>query len=252
MDEHGTDKLLAELFKRNAPVVDEPTLRERLAARLSHGRRRSRRNRTVRAVALGFASVVLIGAAAFGVYSAVDYFESRPQFVFTDLMPGPGDSSAGSGMGNRPLLARVSPVMGTAVLEQVKSEGTSGPGSDADGIHRVRGRVEVYRLNMSQPAIDGTMEIISELTARQDGGTDVQGSWVLRSGEGAWECLSWQGIMTADGTEQFYLGTASGTGGFEGLTLLLQWHVVEDVGSPATGELSSEPVIVSGWIQSTK
>jgi hypothetical protein len=251
MEEHRTDKLLGELFKRNAPSVNEPTLRERITARLLRRRRRSRRNRTVRAVALGFACIVLAGAAAFGVYTAVNHFQAPPQFVFTDVAPAPGDTSAGSGTGNGPLLARVSPVMGTAILEQVKSEGGRDTGSGAGGTDWVRGRVEIYRLSMSQPAINGTMEIASDLASRLDGGTDIAGSWVLSTPQGAWECLSWRGIQTTDGTE-FCFGTASGTGGFEGLTLLLQWHVVRNAATSATGELSSEPVALSGWIQSAQ
>ncbi len=242
MDERETDKLLAELFKRNAPSVNEPALRERLTARLWRRRRRSRRNRTARAVALGFASVVLVGAAAFGAYVAVNHFQSQPRLVFTDLNLAPGG----------PLLARVSPVMGTAVLEQVKSEGTSDPGDGADGIHRLRGRVEVYRLSMSQPVVNGTMEISSNLATRPDGSTDIEGSWVLRTDQGAWECPSWRGSLTANDAEQFYFGNASGTGGFGGLTLLLQWHVAKNQGSSASGAGSSEPIAVSGWIQSTK
>jgi hypothetical protein len=252
MEEHRTDKLLGELFKRNAPSVNEPTLRERISARLSRRRRRSRRNRTVRAIALGFACIVLAGAAAFGVHTVVDHSQSQSQFVFTDVAPVPGDSSSGYGTASGPLLARVSPVMGTAALEQVKSEGTRDPGSGVGGTDRVRGRVEVYRLSMSQPALDGTMEITTSLATRRDGNTDVEGSWVLRTSQGDWECSFWKGTLLANRVEQFYFGTASGTGGFEGLTLLLQWHVVKDAGSPATAEPSSQPIAVSGWIQSAK
>ena len=165
MGERETDKLLAELFKRNAPSVNEQALSERITARLRPRRRRRRRNRIARAVALGFASIVLVGAAAFGAYTAVDHFQRQPRLVFTDLNRGPGG----------PLLARVSPVMGTAVLEQVKNEGTSDPGNAADGIHRVRDRVEVYRLSMSQPLVTGTMEIRSNLATRPDGSTDIDG-----------------------------------------------------------------------------
>ncbi len=252
MGERETDKLLSELFKRNAPSVNEPALSERISAKLWRGRRRRHRNRVARAVALGFAAVVLAGAAAFGTYTAVDRFQSQPGLVFTDIGPAPGDTSVASGSSSRPLLARVSPVMGTAVLEQVKSEGTSDPPNGADGDRQVRGRVEVYRLNMSQPAIDGTMEITSDLTARPDGGTEITGSWVLRTDQGAWEGSSWGGSLTAEGGEQFYFGTATGTGGFAGLTLLLQWHVADNQGPPATGAGSSEPIAVSGWIQPAK
>ena len=183
---------------------------------------------------------------------AVNHFQSHPRLVFTVLNLAPVDTSVGSGTNSRPLLARVSPVTGTAVLEQVKSEGISDPGNVAGGTQRVRGRVEVYRLSMSQPAVNGTMEISSNLATRPDGGTDIEGSWVLSTDHGTWECLSWKGSLTADGAEQFYFGNASGTGGFEGLTLLLQWHVVENQGSSSTGAGSFEPIAVSGWIQSAK
>jgi hypothetical protein len=231
MGERETDKLLAELFKRNAPSVNEPALRDRITTRLSRRRGRGRRNRVARAVALGFASLVVIGVAAIGAYTVVDHLQSEPQFVFTDLPAAPSDASSGSSTGGRPLLARVSPVVGTAVLEQVKSQGTLDPAGGAGGADRVRGRVEIYRLSTSQLAINGTMEITAGLTTRQDGNTDVEGSWVLRTGQGVWECPFWRGTLLANGTEQFYFGTASGSGGFEGLTLLLQWHVVKDAGS---------------------
>jgi hypothetical protein len=252
MGDRETDKLLAELFKRNAPAVNEPALSERISAKLWRRRRRRRRNRVAQAVALGFASVALVAAAAFGAYTAVAHFQSQPRFVFTDFSAAPGDASEGAGTNTGPLLARVSPVMGTAVLEQVKSEGISDPGNGADGIGGVRGRVEVYRLSMSQPAINGTVEITSNLSARPDGGTDSEASWVLRTSQGAWECSSWKGSLNAGGTEQFYFGTASGSGGFQGLTLLLQWHLVKNRGSSATGAGSSEPIAVSGWIQPAK
>ncbi len=242
MGERETDKLLADLFKGNAPSVNEQALSERITARLRPRRRKRRRNRIARAVALGFASIVLVGAAALGAYTAVDHFQRQPRLVFTDLNRGPGG----------PLLARVSPVMGTAVLEQVKNEGTSDPGNAADGIHRVRDRVEVYRLSMSQPLVTGTMEIRSNLATRPDGSTDIEGSWVLHTDQGVWECPSWKGSLTANDSEQFYFGNASGAGGLEGLTLLLQWHVAKNRGSSAIGAESSEPIAVSGWIQSTK
>jgi hypothetical protein len=215
-------------------------------------RRKSRRNRTVKAIAVGFASIVLAGAAALGAYEAVDHFQSQPSLLFTDLAPTPGDVAAGWGTDNPSGLARVAPVMGTAVLEQVKDEGTSDPGSGADGIHWVRGRVEVYRLSMSQPLVSGTVEITSDLATRLDGSKQVQGSWILRTGQGAWEGSLWRGIVSADGADQFYLGKATGAGGLEGLVLLLQWHVVQTPGSAPTGEGSSESIAVSGWIQSVK
>jgi hypothetical protein len=252
MGERDTDTLLAELFRRNAPSVDERALSERISARLWRRRRRKRRNRIVRSVALGFASLVLAGAVAFGAYTAVDHSRSHARLVFSDLNLAPAGPSVGTGVNPRPLLARVSPVVGTAVLEQVKSEGTSDPGNDGDGIHRVRGRVDVYRLTMSQPAMNGTMEITYTLVTRPDGSAITTGSWVLRTTQGTWENSSWNGSLPANGGEQFYFGDATGTGGFEGLTLLLQWHVADNQGSPATRARSSGPVAVSGWIQSAK
>jgi hypothetical protein len=252
MAERETDRLLGTLFKRNAPLVNEPALRERISARLWHRRRRRRRNRIARAVAVGLASVALVGAAAFGVYQAVSRSANQPGLVFTDLRPASADASAASETGNRPLLARVSPVTGTADLLRVESEGMIDPVTGTNGADRVRGRVEIYRLSTSQPAVSGTMEITFDITTRANGSADIEGRWILRDDQGSWEGSQWNGSRSANGTEQFCFGTASGTGGFEGLTLLLQWHVAKSAGSVAAGEQSSESIAVSGWIQSAK
>ncbi len=250
MDERETDELLSGLFKRSAPSVDEPALRERLGAKLLRKRRAIRKKRTVRAVALGFASVALVVGVVLGAHVAVDRLHNDVALVFTDLTPTPADSGWGTGTSSR--LAHVSPVMGTAVLERVKSEGTSDPSSEEDGTHWVRGRVEVYRLSMSQPAINGTMEITSDLSTGPGGSTEVQGSWVLRTSQGRWEGSFWTGIVSADGTDQFYMGMAAGSGGFEGLLLILEWHVENGSESAPRGEGPSWPISLSGWIQAEK
>ncbi len=248
MDEKSTDKLLSELFKRNAPPVNEPALRERISARLWRRRKTRRRNRTFRAVALGFVCVVLAAGAAFGTYDVVKHFQSRPGMFFTDLTP-PADSSSGT---TNPLILKVSPVAGTAVLDQVKSEGTSDSTLGADGLGGIRGRIEVYRLSLSQPALNGTMEITSDLATRESGGADVTGSWVLRSDQGAWESEYWRGATSPNGSDEFYIGYGKGSGGFEGLRLILQWHIVKNAGSSPAQADTSETVEVSGWVQSLK
>jgi hypothetical protein len=251
MDRREADKLLADLFKRNAPAVNDEALRERVGARLLRLRTRSQKNRIARTVALAFASIVLAGGLALGAYETLGYFRGQPELVFSDLVPATGSTPSGSAS-SHPLLARVSPVTGTAVLERVKSAGSSDSGSGADSVPQVRGRVEVYRLTMSQPLISGTLEITFDLAGRPDGRTAIQGSWVLRTERGSWECRSWAGSLSADGAEQFCLGNGSGTGRFEGLLLLLQWHAVKNVGSSSAGETSSATAQVSGWIQAAR
>src|SRR5512139_1534532 len=159
MDERATDKLLSELFQRNAASVNETALRDRINGKLWRIRKRRRRNRTAKIVAVGFASVVLVVAAVFATLRATEYFQDESPLVFTDLTPGPADAAAGWGTDNPAGLARVAPVMGTAVLEQTKDEGTSEPPTGAGSTQWIRDRVEVYRLSTSQPLVSGTMEI---------------------------------------------------------------------------------------------
>jgi hypothetical protein len=252
MDGRETDRLLSDLFKRNAPYVNEPALRERIAARLPRRRRRSRRTRTVRAVAVGFATIVLLGGVAFGTYRAVDYVQSRPRLAITDVTSAPGDISTRPGEGGSSVLAGKLPVAGTATLQQVKNEGVPGTAGAADGARPVRGRVEVYLLTMSEPQVGGTMEVTYDIQPLTGGGASVKGTWVLRNTQGTWEGSIWTGRQYGDGAEQFYCGNATGTGGFEGLMLLLQWHVVRIAAGSAAGTGSSESIGISGWVQAAK
>jgi hypothetical protein len=247
MDERETDKRLSDLFKRNAPYVDELLLRERINDRLPRRRRRSRRTRTARAVAVGFASVVLIGGAAFGAYELVTYLQGQPALVITDLTVQPGDTGPlGTGPAGTSVIAGLVPVVGTAVPGQVKSQGSavrSGTGT------RVTGQVQEFLLDTSQPGISGTLEMTSELFVHADGSADVNATWVLTNNQGTWRCTSWLGYRTADGIEEFGYGSAPGDGGFAGLTLYLQWHSTKAPGASVTGAGATESITITGWIQ---
>jgi hypothetical protein len=240
------------LSRRQAPSGIQPAPRGRGATTLLRATGTNRRSNAARALVLGFGCIVLAGAAFLAAYVAVDHFRSEPGLVFMDFKPTPRDAAAGWGVDNPSGFAVVEPVAGAAVLKEVKSQGTSDPASAEDSSRRVRGRVEVYFLSMSQPAISGSMEITSERVTRLEGGTEVQGSWVLRNSRGMWESSSWTGIVTPDGADEFYFGKADGTGAFEGLVLLLEWHVVKNPGSSGTAEVPTETVTVSGWIQSPR
>jgi hypothetical protein len=252
MNRRDTDELLAELFKRNAPSVDERALQERIDPRLSSRRKRSRRVRIARTAALASACVALATGAAFGIYTLVDYAQSEPAIVFVYIPFNTGGTSPGSGPANQPFLARVLPVMGTAVLEQVRNQGTSNPDEETEGIHAVRGRVEVYRLNMSHPFVNGTMDITFDVAIGATGVGDVSGSWELHTDQGTWKSSLWAGSLPADGEERFYFGRATGTGGLEGLLLLLEWHSGRPPGSAPGPEWQSQLIAVTGWIQATK
>jgi hypothetical protein len=245
----STDRLLRELFKRNAPYVNESALRERIDERLPRGRggRRRRRAWPVRTVAVACASIVLAGGAAFGAYEVVTYLHGQgPSLVITDqTVPGGGKTPSAGNAAGTSAIAGLVPVMGTATLEQVKSEGTAVSSGD---VTRLKGRVLVYRLDMSQSGISGTFEITIDLQRRAQGG-DIWASWVLSNDQGTWECTSWVGTLSADGLEQFGYGGAFGTGAYEGLTLYLQWHSTQEPGSTA---LAAESGTVTGWIESAE
>lgn len=240
MDERDTDRLLDELFKRNAPYVNELLLRERISERLPRGRKRSMRARSARSLAVASACVLLLVGIVFGAYRLVDYVRG-PVLVIGDSLPADGN-------GVSPVLAGLTPVVGTAVLEQAKSEGITSFNADLYYSTKVTGQVSVYSLDMSQAGISGTLEITSDLKVRADGSADIKGSWILRNGadQDSWECDSWVGYRSADGTEEFGFGKAAGRGEYEGLTLYLQWRSTREQGSTTA---AAESVVVTGWIQ---
>jgi vancomycin resistance protein YoaR len=84
MNELETDKLLGELFKGNAPQVNEMVLHERVTARGRQKRRRRPQARRTRALALACASVALAAAIGYGAYSAVAHYQGHPVLVLTD------------------------------------------------------------------------------------------------------------------------------------------------------------------------
>lgn len=246
MDHGETDRLLSELFKKNAPYVDEAAVQERVGAELPLRRRRSREARALRIAAVGFASVALAVGLAFGIYQAVAYFSSSPVLVITDSTLPSGDTgTSGPEEAGTSALAGLVPVMGTATLEEVRSEGATAQDGETTS---VRGQVLVYRLELSQPAASGLLEITSDLGMRPDGGGDIAGSWLLSNDRGTWSCSSWKGTMTADG-EQFAFGTAVGADAYEGLTAFLQWHSTETTGSGLNSAIP-ESGLITGWIQS--
>jgi hypothetical protein len=238
MNERDTDGLLGELFKRNAPYVDELALRERIGRNLSGRRRRSRLVRVARATAVAFASVMLLGGAAFGAYRLVDLLRTTPALIIGDSLPAEGSDRA-------PVLVGLVPIAGTATLEHVKSEGIIGSTVNPDYSTRITGRVCVFSLQMSPVAVSGTLEITSDLNVRVDGSVDIKGSYVLRNDQDTWACDSWVGYLGADGTE-FGFGVAVGTGRYEGLTLCLQWRSVHEPGSMSAVVGSA---VVTGWVQ---
>ena len=251
MNERETDMLLSDLFKRNAPYVDEAALCERIDDRLPRRRRRRRRVRTARTVAVVFASVVLAGGVAYGAYETVTYLQGRPALVITDSIP-PAGGTATSGTGAATSVAAgLVPVMGTATLEQVKNEGVTSPAIDINYTTQISGRVLVYELDMSQSGISGTLEITADFGVRADGSAEIQGSWVLSNDQGTWKCASWEGVVTADGLEQFSFGVALGFGGYDGLGLYLLWHSTQVSGSTTPAAVPpATSGSITGWIQS--
>lgn len=251
MDDRKVDELLGELFKRNVPPANEAAVQEQVRRQLPRVRWASRRNRGVRALAIGFASFALIGGAAYGSYELVDLMRDEPVLLISDpVMPVDDSSAAGivpgetsSGTSESSVLAGLSPIAGMAVLEELKSEGTVTAGEDPDSVVRVTGEVRVYLLRTSRPELSGTLEITADLSMRTNGSADLHGSWVLTTEVGTWRCDSWTGDRSADGTEEFGVGSAAGSGDTEGLTLCLQWH--PEPGSP-------DSMSVTGWVRSTE
>ena len=84
MDTPETDKLLGELFRENAPWVDEEALRERVTARGRQRRRIRPGGRRTRVLVVACASVALAAAIGYGAYSAVTHFQGHPVLVLTD------------------------------------------------------------------------------------------------------------------------------------------------------------------------
>lgn len=97
MGELDTDKLLGELFKENAPRVNERMLCERVAGSLPRRRRNRRQARHLRIAAAVFASVVLAAGVAYGTYRLVTYFQGQPLLVLTDSTVTGATSRAGTG-----------------------------------------------------------------------------------------------------------------------------------------------------------
>jgi hypothetical protein len=204
------------------------------------------------AVAVGLAAVALALAAVVAAYELADRPQNQAAIIFTDLVPAHGAAPSGSELGSPATLTKASPFTGTATLEQVRSEGKSDAEVGEDGVHWVRGRVEVYRLSMSQPVVDGVMEVTCDIGTLPSGSTVIKGSWVLRTDQGTWKGSSWTGIRTAGNVDRFYAGSAVGTGGLEGLLLVLQWSFVKASESLPTLEGGPRPMVVSGWIQSAE
>jgi hypothetical protein len=248
MDDRNTDRLLRDAFRRNAPHVDEVAIQGRVDEELPRRRRRHRVARVAWALAVAGASLALVGMLAFGVYEAVTYLrDQQPALVLSDLqVPATDTAPSGGNTTGTKTLSGLLPVAGTAILHEVAGEGTT---VQANGVTQVRGRVLAYALDMSQAGVGGILEISTDLDVSADGSATVQGTWVLRSDQGTWECPSWIGYTTADGLEEFGFGRALGTGAYEGLALFLQWHAGTDAGSAA-------PVarwgIVTGWVERVK
>jgi hypothetical protein len=197
--------------------------------------------RPARSLAIVSACVLLLVGMVLGAYRLVDHLRG-PVLVI-------GDSLPADGSGENHVLAGLTPVIGTAVLQQAKTEGITSSNADSYYPTKVIGQVSVYSLDTSQAGVSGALEITSDLNVRADGSADIKGSWTLRNGtdQDSWECDSWVGYRNADGTEEFGFGKAAGRGGYEGLTLYLQWRSTRGLGS---GSGAAESVFVTGWIQS--
>ena len=251
MNERETDRLLGELFKRNAPYVSESALQRRISRALPRRRRRSRKNRAARAVAVGFASVVLLGGALYGAYRVVDYLRGQAPLAITDSTLSVEDvGPASPGAAGTSAVGGLVPIVGTATLEEVRSEGTSAHADYLDYSTVINGRVCEYAVEMSQRQISGTLEITSDIEEREDSSADVSATWVLSNDDGTWRCDYWVGYLTADATEEFGFGSAVGTGDYEGLELYLQWHSAKASGSASSATGAAESARLTGWIQS--
>jgi hypothetical protein len=251
MDERETDRLLGDLFKRNAPYVNEGAMEERVSVKLPRRKRRSRRMRTARILAVGLATVVLAVGLALGAYQVATYVQGRSALVVTDsTLPSTGSATSDSGgAAASSVLTGLIPVMGTATLEQVKSEGAGVESTYVNYATQVTSQVLVYSLDMSQSGTNGNLEITADLDVRADGSVEIDGSWLLSNDEGAWECASWGGVVTGTGSEQFAFGEAVGSGAYEGLTLYLLWYSPQTTGSAAPAAESGR---ISGWIRSAE
>lgn len=249
MEEREIDRLLGELFKRSIPLANGDIVQAEVDRKLPRLRRASRRRRSARAVAIVFASIVLVGGAAYGGYELVGLLGDEPVLVITDPtlpavdMTAVGSEPAGETSMLAAGLAELVPVAGTAVLEQVRSEGVTTIRDDAASTVRVTGEVRVFSLRMLQPVLSGTLEITADLSMRKNGSADLQGSWVLTNELGTWKCDGWTGDRSADGTEEFGVGNGVGSGASEGLTLHLQWY--PDPGAPNS-------MSVTGWVRSAE
>ena len=89
-----TDKLLGDLFKDNAPSVDEQALRERVTARGRAKRRGRRTAHRARTAAVACTAAVVLAAVGYAAYATVDHFQTRPVLVLTDSTSSTAASSA--------------------------------------------------------------------------------------------------------------------------------------------------------------
>jgi hypothetical protein len=241
MNDHATDTLLRQLFQRNAPLVDDSGLGERITHQLPRRMKRRRLARVAWALALACASVALVGTIAFGAYHAVTYFRSeQPTLVLSDLQVPTETVPPGGKAG---VLSGLLPVAGTAVLQHVEAEGTT---AQVDKVTQVRGRVLVYSLEMSKAGVSGILTMTSDLDLSADGSAAITGTWVIANDNGTWTCPAFTAYAAAGGEEQFGYGKALGAGAYEGLVLYLQWHSGPVTGSTAP---SAKWTVIDGWVQ---
>lgn len=251
------DRQLEERLRQLSWPVDRGSGWAGVEARADEHRRAAMPTRSgggwKRGLAIVFALIALMGGAAYGVHELVAYLHPQPVLVITDMtVQSGGGATSATGTAGTFALSGLVPVAGTAVLQQVKSDGATIAAGDSSFVERVTGQVQVFSLQTSQPEIGGALELTTDLYIRTDGSADVRGRWVLTNDRGTWLCDAWSGYRSADGAEEFGSGSAAGAGRYEGLTLYLQWHFQRVAGSTIPGMGSAESVSITGWVQSVE
>jgi hypothetical protein len=97
MSERDTDRILGELFKENAPAVNDALLRERVNQKALRRKRSRRRARSTRVVAVAVASVILAVGVAYGAHAGVNHFRGpKVVVVLTDSSTTSGSAATTS------------------------------------------------------------------------------------------------------------------------------------------------------------
>ena len=116
--------------------------------------------------------------------------------------------------------------------------------TEVGDILQARDLVWAYQLHATDPRLDGTIEQVINYDMRPDGSAEMWGATTVANAGGTWEGL-WTGAIEREGSIHIVLGTATGTGSYEGLVWQWQGHFIEgDYGFTPDVE-----TITTGWIE---